>query len=418
MKCLILDDDPTGTQSASDVTVLLRWDADIIAETLRNHDAAYVLTNTRAVDEAEAVRLLTSIRNDRDQAAEELGEPIQIVLRGDSTLRGHVFAETEVFATSNDVVVFLPAFPQGGRTTIDGMHYVHLDGKNIPAHDSEYADDPVFPFDSGYLPEYVAARSSRPTQTVPLAQVRSGALRNVLGSVAPGTVVLPDAETDDDIRLAADAIRQAWEAGASVVVRSASPLAAAIAGVESSGLLPHPVTEASAATLLVCGSHTEGATRQLNQAALQWGEAVTVNTEAALADTRVEAQRLTELLTTQLTDSGYAAVASDRHRRAEHNTLEHGERVMDTLTRVVAEVRNSVATVVSKGGITSADVARIGLGADRAHVRGQVLTGVSVWDLATPEGTAITYVVVPGNVGDPATIVDALTAVQAPVPQH
>lgn len=414
MKCLVLDDDPTGTQSASNVVVLLRWNADSIIEVLREHDAVYLLTNTRAVDEAEAVALLQSIRADRDTAAEVLGEPVHIVLRGDSTLRGHVFAETEAFADPDDVVVFQPAFPQGGRTTVDGMHFVRIDGVDIPAHESEYADDPVFPFDSGYLPDYVRARTSRTPLSVPLADVRAGRLPAILAEAAPGTVILPDAETDDDVRLSAAAIRESWLAGGSVVVRSASPLAAAIAGVESDGLLPRPLIDTSEPTLLVCGSHTDGATRQLEPVIARWGVLATVDTDAALTDTDAESARLAGSVVAGVEASGFGAVVSDRVRRADHNTLEHGERVMSVLTSVVAAVRTKVTNVVSKGGITSADVARIGLGADRAYVRGQVLTGVSVWDLTTPEGNSVTYIVVPGNVGDPSTIVDALDAVRAP----
>jgi uncharacterized protein YgbK (DUF1537 family) len=69
--------------------------------------------------------------------------------------------------------------------------------------------------------------------------------------------------------------------------------------------------------------------------------------------------------------------------------------------------------MIAKGGITSADVARHGLGVRSGHVRGPVLTGVSVWDLTVPnhggnhgpDGADITYAVVPGNVGEPKTLV-------------
>jgi uncharacterized protein YgbK (DUF1537 family) len=80
--------------------------------------------------------------------------------------------------------------------------------------------------------------------------------------------------------------------------------------------------------------------------------------------------------------------------------------VMSALMVAVTELAPSVRVVISKGGITSADVTTIGLGADEATVRGQVLPGVSVWDLDT--GT--TCVIVPGNVGGPQTLVDIVAA--------
>ncbi len=96
---VVLDDDPTGTQSATGVRVLLRWDTDRLTAALSQVDAVYLQTNSRAIDEAAAVALCRRIREEIDIAAARLGEPVQVVLRGDSTLRGHVFAETDVFVT-------------------------------------------------------------------------------------------------------------------------------------------------------------------------------------------------------------------------------------------------------------------------------------------------------------------------------
>ena len=103
-------------------------------------------------------------------------------------------------------------------------------------------------------------------------------------------------------------------------------------------------------------------------------------------------------------------VTTGRVRSAAHNTLDHGERVMRALTSAVAIAAPEVTAVVSKGGIASAEVARVGIGARRATVRGQVVAGVSVWDLRGRDGHAITYIVVPGNVGDDQTITTALAA--------
>ncbi|MFS0735180.1 four-carbon acid sugar kinase family protein [Microbacterium sp. 1P10UB] len=416
MKVLILDDDPTGTQSATDAVVLLRWDAERITDVLRKRDAAYLLTNTRAVDEEAAVALLESVRDDVRVVERALGEPVHVVLRGDSTLRGHVFPETEVFAGPDDVIVFVPAFPQGGRTTRGGEHYVRIEGVEHAARDTEFSKDPVFPFETSYLPDYVRARTDRLVRPVSLDEVRIGALATIVAEIEPGTVIVPDAVTDDDIRIISDGVRAAWATGAHVVVRSGSPLAAALAGVESTGLLRRPLVADPRPTLLVCGSHTAGATRQLGAVAERWGAPVEIDTDAAMADAAAEAARLSSALLESLRRDAFAAFASARDRRDDHDTLAHGEQVMAALTGAVRAVRAHTPVVVSKGGITSADVARVGLGADRAVVVGQVLPGVSVWSLVTPEGVEVLYVVVPGNVGDSSTIVDVLDAVRAPEP--
>jgi uncharacterized protein YgbK (DUF1537 family) len=75
-----------------------------------------------------------------------------------------------------------------------------------------------------------------------------------------------------------------------------------------------------------------------------------------------------------------------------------------------------VEVVVSKGGITSAEVASTGIGARSAVVLGQVLPGVSVWELEARDGRLLLYVVVPGNVGGPETLVDVLDALRLGAP--
>jgi uncharacterized protein YgbK (DUF1537 family) len=194
-------------------------------------------------------------------------------------------------------------------------------------------------------------------------------------------------------------------------VRCAAPLAAALAGVASTGLLPTPLLPEPAPTLLVCGSHTIGATRQLEPVVALWGEPATVDTAHALRDAHGASEAVAAEVARQLDERGLGILTSRRDRLSEHNTLEHGRRVMEALTTTVRQVAPGVDVVVSKGGITSADVARIGLGARSARDVGQVLAGVSECDLTAFDGHRVLYVVVPGNVGDSTTLVSVLAAV-------
>ncbi|MET0933819.1 MAG: four-carbon acid sugar kinase family protein [Mycetocola sp.] len=410
MKTIVLDDDPTGTQSASDVIVLLESDARLIADALTEADSVYILTNSRAISEDDAIALMTRIKSDAAAAAEQLGEEISVVLRGDSTLRGHVFTETNVFVSPRSVVVFVPAFPDGGRTTEGGVHYVQQGDKRTPAHLTEFADDPVFPFTTSTLVDYVRTKSGRDALHVPLGEVRDGGMEAALGSATAGSVVIPDATTNDDIRLIARGIENARRAGVDVVVRCASPLAAALAGVESSGLLPWPLLTSSGPTLLVCGSHTAGATAQLQEVTERWGEPVTIPTSDALQAPRATGARVADEARGRLAGPGLAIITTERIRSLEHNSLEHGRLVMEALTTAVSSLLTDTSIVVSKGGITSADVARVGLGATRALVVGQVIAGVSVWKLLASDGRERLYVVVPGNVGETDALARVLSA--------
>ncbi|MCR2794007.1 hypothetical protein NQ156_13110 [Microbacterium sp. zg.Y625] len=410
MKTVVLDDDPTGTQSASGVDVLLDIDADGIRSALAEADSVYVQTNSRAIDEDAAVALVREVRDAAVAAAAALGEEMQFVLRGDSTLRGHVFAETEQFVEPDSVIVFCPAFPAGGRTTVDGVHLVRIGDDVVPAHETEYADDPVFPFTTGVLVDYVAEKSGRTAVSVPLAEVRAGGVARAIAAAPAGGVIVPDAESDADIDLIAAGIRDARAAGRDVVVRSAAPLAASLAGVASHGLLPTPLVAGPAPTLVACGSHTAGASAQLARLEVRHGPAVVIATADAFADPDAAGRAAAAEARQRLAETGLALISTERQRRPEHNTLRHGQLVMRALTTAVRILVPEVEAVVAKGGITSAELARTGVGATRARVRGQVLPGVSVWDLVSAEGEDRLYVVVPGNVGGPSTLVDVVEA--------
>ncbi|WP_432522351.1 four-carbon acid sugar kinase family protein [Kineococcus sp. SYSU DK006] len=412
LRTVVLDDDPTGTQSATGVRVLLDCDADLLTAALRHAGSVYVQTNSRAVDEASAVALVGRIRDDALEAGRRLGAEVRFVLRGDSTLRGHVFAETDVFAAPGDVVLLVPAFPAGGRTTVGGVHLVRTAaGEQVPVGATEYAADPVFGFRSSSLADYVAEKSARTPVPVPLDVVRDprALLERFLGAPA-GSVLVPDAVDDEDVRALAAAVDAARAHGRRPVVRCAAPLAAELAGVASTGPLPRPVLASPPRVLVVCGSHTEGARAQLELLAREHGPAEVVGTTAALADPAAAGREAAARAAARLAGAPLVAVASERVRSAGHGTLAHGEKVMAALTTAVRELLPLVDVVVSKGGITAAEVARTGIGATSALVVGQVAPGVSLWRMTAADGRQVHQVVVPGNVGGPDAITDAVAS--------
>ncbi|MBB5135273.1 uncharacterized protein YgbK (DUF1537 family) [Thermocatellispora tengchongensis] len=395
-RVVVLDDDPTGTQAAAGVTVLL----DPLAPPPPGDGPYYVLTNTRAMAEPEAVALLGEIRARHGEA--------EYVLRGDSTLRGHVFAESDAFGAREGVLLFAPAFPAGGRTTVGGVHYVDVDGRRLVAADTEFAADPVFGYTARTMVEWVREVGGREAVSVPLA--RLGALADVLGEAAPATVVVPDAESDDDLRTISAGLDLARRGGARVVLRCAAPLAAIRADRLATGLLTGDMS-APGPALIVCGSHTEASGRQLAEVAARTGAPVrTLSAEAAQTGPGAEGERLAALLDRDLDHGGIAILATERVRRAEHGSLQHGARVMRALCGAVAGVAGRLGAVIAKGGITSAQVARDGLGAQSAEVLGPLLPGVAVWRARSGAGTAIPYAVVPGNIGGPRTLVDVAHA--------
>jgi uncharacterized protein YgbK (DUF1537 family) len=93
--------------------------------------------------------------------------------------------------------------------------------------------------------------------------------------------------------------------------------------------------------------------------------------------------------------------------------LQFGKRITKVLCDIVKSLQTRPAFVVTKGGITSIEIARIGMGVTEAYVPGQITISVPLWELG-PESKwpGIRYVVFPGNVGDDDTLADVVEALR------
>ena len=98
-RLVVLDDDPTGTQSIADLPVLTSWSvADLQWALQQPTTAFFILTNTRSLSEADAAE-----RNEQIVAALHVAAVLEkvsyvIASRSDSTLRGYYPLETEVLS--------------------------------------------------------------------------------------------------------------------------------------------------------------------------------------------------------------------------------------------------------------------------------------------------------------------------------
>jgi len=418
-RMIILDDDPTGTQTVSAVGVILKPSLQAYRRFMASTEqAVYVLTNTRAMPEGEAVALLQTIKAEMQTAADEAGAEVDYLLRGDSTLRGHVFAEMDVFQTDNSVYLFVPAFPEGGRTTVDGIHYLQTAAGKVPVNQTEFAKDPVFSYKSQKMTDWVAeVGNGRKAVNIPLAEYRREGFSRISQAIIhaeAGTVIVPDAETMADLEMLAKGLSVAEQHGRNVVVRSASSFAAARSGLHSRRLTKDEVI-VNGPVLLVCGSHTSAASRQLEQIVRQTCEPVVLQTERILQGNTVEVEAVVQEAAANVIANihavGFAILSSERIRQETHGDLASGAKIMHALTRVTALASSHCAGVIAKGGITSAQVATDGLSADYAKVIGQLAPGVSLWHIQRNEEIKgldgiIPYAVVPGNVGSDTTLLE------------
>jgi uncharacterized protein YgbK (DUF1537 family) len=213
---VVLDDDPTGVQTLAGIRVLLAWDAGAVAAALADRRSVHLITNARALAPERARAVTASAARTARAGAPEA----TVVLRGDSTLRGHLLDEVEGVASAVTPgrlppLLLVPALPSAGRVTVAGVQLIERGGRLVPLHETEYATDGLFSYRSARLLEWAEERSAgvfRATdgRELYLDDLRAGgpaAVAAALGelySAGRPAVLAPDAVTDADLEVVAE----------------------------------------------------------------------------------------------------------------------------------------------------------------------------------------------------------------------
>lgn len=442
VKIVVLDDDPTGTQTVRDIPVLTSWSRDDVHWALtRGTVGCFVSTNTRAMSPVQARAVTAEIVRESLEVAASLGVAVTFMSRGDSTLRGHyplepdTIAETaaEVTGYPPDLVLLCPAYPEAGRVTMDGVHYVQEGDSVIPVGETAYARDATFGFTSSALVDWVAekagAAGSPPVLSVGLDAVRStadGSLTALLVSAPAGTTVIVDAVFGSDIDAIATATVQAEAAGRRIIYRCGPSLVRARLGQPKWPALVDDELSAlnsrRGTGLVVVGSHVPLTSRQI-EAVLELDGTTFVELDvpelldlpAGLVAERLAATaaRAAEALTSR--DVVLTTSRTLRRGMDDADSLRVAVIVADALVTTVRDIlaRTRPSWVVAKGGITSSDMTARTLALGRAWVVGQLLPGkVSVW---VGDGAAVDSplcVIFPGNVGGERSLADVVLALR------
>jgi uncharacterized protein YgbK (DUF1537 family) len=431
---VVVDDDPTGTQTVHDVPVLTTWDETALEKELAAGTVAfYVLTNSRALPEADAVRLARELGANLRQASQRAGRRVEVISRSDSTLRGHYPAETDALAEAlgcrPDGLIIAPYFREGGRFTLGDVHYVRQGDLLVPAAQTEFARDPVFGYAHSNLRDWVEEKTggrwrAEQVTSVPIGVTRSGgpgAVEPLLQSLTGGQPLIVNAADDRDLEVVVSALSRAEAQGERYLCRTAASFAKVRAGISDRPLLqPEELRSPSAdchGGLVVVGSYVPMSTRQLARLRQEPGW-VSVEldvpslidparrgpcldrAQAALADA-LSADRNVVLFTSRDHITG----------QSRSESLSIGRSVSEALVELVRSLPVRPRFLIAKGGITSSDLATEALGVRRALVLGQIAHGVPVWRLGEESKfPGLAYVVFPGNVGTDSTLADVARA--------
>lgn len=429
---IVMDDDPTGCQTVHDIPILTAWPVEALRAEFERNPAFFILTNSRSLPAREAIELNREVARSIAKAASLTARRFMVISRSDSTLRGHFRAEIETltaeFGWGNAVKLSIPAFFEGGRFTIDDIHYVKEGDVLVPAAETPYAKDPSFGFASSNLKDYIREKTGGAVTREDVCSIKlEGIRRGGPGAVAAkltgcrdGSFCVVNACERSDMDVVALAVYGAMEQGKRFLFRTAAAIIPALIG-----LAPRPLLGAgdfaspqNGCGLIVVGSFVPMSSRQLahllkhadvHGVELRVGRLFSGDERGEIEGVMNEANRSigqnrdTVIYTSRDLVTGTTAEESIRIQAD----------VAGALIEIVRGIQAAPRYVLAKGGITSHDIAAKALGVQRAVVMGQIIPGVPVWRLG--EGSrfpGMSYIVFPGNVGTETSMTDVVQALR------
>jgi len=421
-KIIVIDDDPTGNQTVHSCPLLTRWTPEVIREGLDDASSLlFILSNTRSLDASAAAAVMQEICRNLKKVLADGGVTPLFVSRSDSTLRGHYPVETDVIAETLgpfDAHFLIPAFFEGGRVTIDGVHYLRENDTLLRTDQTEFARDSVFGYSTSYLPDYVEEKTNGRLKSNQVARISiRSTVEEYLELLMPlegNRCVAVDSRSYEDLRVFARALLTAVADGKRFFLRSAASIISALAALPPQPIPPDEMwrlRRGDASGLVVVGSHVQKTTEQL-EALL--GEPNVVGLELDVNLLPKETTRVVRALSKEVSNAcakgKTPVVFTSRRERGFPSTAERlafGQAVSDSFIHLIREIPSSTAFLISKGGITSNDVLSGGLEVDIYRVVGQIIPGCTL--VTTPAGhrlAELPVVVFPGNVGGPDSLRD------------
>ena len=474
MKVVVLDDDPTGSQTVHGCPLLLRWDGPSLRRGLAHPSPLlFVLANTRALEPAAAAARVAEICRALKQQWAALttaeptlvaqAQPLLIVSRGDSTLRGHFPLEAEALEAELgpfDARFLVPAFLPGGRTTVNGVHLLHGE----PVHTTPFARDRLFGYQTSDLSAWIEAKTggrvtAAAVQRLGLAELDAAqldasgvglgsagfeALLGRLAQLEPGAWVVVDAQRPQQLEalgaavrlLVAPAAAERWGRPRRFLFQAAASM---INGLVT--LPPQPLDAAGLAGLrrldgtgrprpglVLVGSHVPLADAQLEcllaEAACH-GVEIDVPRLARVLEGPAPQELLASLELVWLQQLRCALAAGrtpvlwssrgELHCRSAAERRRLGLELAALMARLAAALAPELGYLISKGGITSQTLLADGLGCTAVALQGQLLPGLSLV-LTGPEAlvSGLPVLTFPGNLGEAHTLNQAWRLLQSP----
>ena len=436
-KIVVLDDDPTGVQTVHDISVYTNWDKDSIRQGFEEeNNLFYVLTNSRGFTEDQTTKAHHEIAEVVDEVARETGKEYIFISRSDSTLRGHYPLETQLLKADYekntgktiDGEIMCPFFKEGGRFTIDNVHYVKYGEELVPANETEFAKDKTFGYTAYTMPEYIEEKTKGEYKAADVTCISLEDIHNMdidkieaqLMEVTGFNKVIVNAVDYADVKVFCTALYRAMAKGKVFMFRTAAAIVKVMGAVTDQPLLTREqmvVKETTNGGIVVVGSHTEKTTKQVEcLKELKVIEFIELDATLVKDDDAFEAEvsrclaREEECIRAGKTVCCYttrALITADTGDKEDELRL--SVKISDAVQSLVGRLSITPSFVIAKGGITSSDVGTKALEVKKANVLGQIKPGIPVWQTGEESKFPLTpYVIFPGNVGEISTLKEAV----------
>ena len=442
MKIIIIDDDPTGSQTVNGCNLLLKWDYETLLKGLKDSsNLLFILANTRSLSKEDVkIRLkeicsaLREIMNNSSFAEEDF----VLISRGDSTLRGHNFVEPDIINEllgPFDATFYIPAFIEGNRTTVNGNHFVD----NIPIHKTIFSKDKIFGFNTSNVKELIYEQSNY--------QLDFNNIENIfikdfeaLETNQPSKLFMQIEKLKNNKKVIVDIMDYSQLDKFSSIVRSllkkkkflfrsAASFISSLSNVKRtqkdhiyfSQLRRKNNSDKAMKGLIVVGSYVELTTLQLNKVLeislckpieinvfklyefFKIGDNLNLNSLKKLILNSIRQNLIRESIPVLYTSREIIS-PTDKNDLIQFQLF-----LSAFIAEIVSAIKNEIGYLISKGGITTNTIISEGLEADSVYLEGQILPGISLvtFNLLKQKGK-LPIVTFPGNMGNQMSLVQAL----------
>ncbi|UDN59260.1 four-carbon acid sugar kinase family protein [Clostridioides sp. ES-S-0010-02] len=437
-KIIVLDDDPTGVQTVHDVSVYTDWDKNSIEQGFDEENSMFfILTNSRGFTVSQTTEVHKKISKNIVDISQKVNKDFIIISRSDSTMRGHYPLETnllknEVEKLSGKIFdgeIIMPFFKEGGRFTIDNVHYVKEGEMLVPAGMTEFAKDKSFGYKSSDIGEWCEEKTNGEYKSSDMIYVSLEELRSLnidritekLKMAKNFNKIIVNAIDYVDVKVFTIAFIRAVNSGKEFIFRSAAAITKILGGVSDKELLTKEELVSKDNTnggIILVGSHVNKTTQQLEELknCKHPIEFIEFNQHLVLREDGLknEVKRVIQVVEEKITNGKTVAVYT-RRERFDLDTNDKDKQLMvsveisDAVTSIVGMLNVRPNFIIAKGGITSSDVGTKALKVKKATVMGQIKPGIPVW--MTGEESKfpnMPYIIFPGNVGEVSTLREAV----------